>query len=49
MNPITMMLDGWCDDCDQDPTLCFEKGHCVIDEVIENKIKEEENGKEESV
>lgn len=28
MDPLTMFLDGWCNDCDCDPTKCIESGKC---------------------
>jgi hypothetical protein len=30
-----MILDGVCDECDQDPAQCFECGHCVYLDVQE--------------
>lgn len=29
------MLDGDCEGCDQDPTLCYELGYCIYDKQEE--------------
>lgn len=28
MDPLTMFLDGWCNDCECDPATCIESGKC---------------------
>lgn len=45
MNPLVMMLDGWCDDCDQDPAECYNKGYCIGEKMLEEK--EDKNGNEQ--
>lgn len=37
MNPMTMMIEGWCDDCDQDPAECFNLGYCIGEKLINEK------------
>lgn len=26
---ISMLLDGWCDDCENDVSICMKNGHCM--------------------
>jgi hypothetical protein len=28
MDPLDMLLDGWCEDCDGDPAECINLGRC---------------------
>lgn len=30
MNALSMFLEGWCDGCDQDPSICLNEGKCVL-------------------
>ena len=46
MTPEEMLLDGWCDECDQDPAECINNGRCKGEvykdddsEQIINKLK----------
>lgn len=39
VSAITMMIQGWCDDCDQDVAECYNLGYCIA----ENNIDQEDN------
>ncbi len=39
-NVAKMMLDGWCNDCDQDVNICFSKGPKCMEVQKEDKDDE---------
>lgn len=42
LSPEDMMLQGWCDDCDQDPTECMLRGKCKGAEMNEFNLENDD-------